>query len=189
MKTVTLNKKDIQHFAKERNSLLASSKDDWVFFLDSDEQPDQVLQKELRNVPEKSHGINGYYIRRKNYFMNIFVGDELLVRVGRKKSGKWVKRVHEEWKIRGKIGILKGYIKHDTAVSVREMVSKINKYSGLHAMENKHRNKKSSIVKICIFPILKFVESLLQGRGLVFSILQSFHSFLGWSKQWELSKK
>lgn len=188
MKTVTLNKKNILDFAKERNLKLASSDDEWVFFLDSDEKPDPVLRKEIKDIA-KQDAVNGYYIKRKNYFLDTFVGEEWLVRVGRKGAGKWERRVHEVWKIKGKLGNLKGYIKHNTAGSISEMLSKINKYSGLHALENKQRRKKSSIVKICLFPIFKFAESLIKRRGLVFSILQSFHSFLAWSKQWELSRK
>lgn len=189
MKTVILNKKNIKDFAKERNSLLAKIKDEWVFFLDSDEAPDKVLKKELANISKKEPGVKGYYVTRKNYFLNIFVGQEKLVRVGKRRAGKWEHRVHEVWRIKGRMGYLKGYIRHNTAASVGEMVSKINNYSGLHALENKQRNRKSSIVKICLFPLFKFVESIIKGRGFVFSVLQSFHSFLAWSKQWEISKK
>jgi hypothetical protein len=68
-------------------------------------------------------------------------------------------------------------------------VNKINFYSTLHAEENLADGKKSNLFKIVCYPPAKLIQSLLIGRGFVFSMLQSFHSYLAWSKEWQLTRK
>ena len=106
------------------------------------------------------------------------------MRIGRRGAGLWQRKVHEVWRIKGKVGTLKNYLIHNTYESIENAVEKINFYSSLHAEENENEGKKSGLFKIAFYPKLKFVQNTLMGRGFVFSMLQSFHSFLGWSKQW-----
>lgn len=188
IQTITLNKAGIKDFAKERNNLLSKSKAEWVFFLDKDETFNTEFKKSLDSAVE-SKIYNGFYIKRENYMAGKYVGTDYILRVVKKGKGKWHRAVHEQLIVNGKVGVLKGVITHNTAESVYKMVGKINFYSTLHATENIKQKKEVNIIKIILFPILKFLQSITKGRGVVFSILQSFHSFLAWSKQWELQKK
>lgn len=183
---ITLRKVNIKNFAKERNILLKKAKSDWVFFLDSDEKMTAALKKEIQNAI-KSKKFNGYDIKRINYFMGEYAGTDKIVRLGRKGSGTWHRAVHEVWEMRGEVGELKNHIIHDTG-SMEKMVNKINFYSTLHARENLKEGKKATFLKIIFYPLFKFFESFFSGRGVIMSMLQSFHSFLSWSKQWELQK-
>ncbi len=178
--TLTLKKNNITDFAKERNTILKKAKSDWVIFLDSDEVLSNALKKEIENLDPGD--FNGFYIRRENYFLRQHIGTDKILRLGKANSGKWVRRVHETWKIKGKVGELNNPIIHNSAKSLHEMIAKINNYSTLHALANKEEGKRSNIFKIIFFPKLKFWESVLMGRGVTFSILQAFHSFLSWSK-------
>ena len=171
---ITLNKKGITDFAKERNLLLSKAKRAWVLFLDSDE--------ELSGRILISDGFNGYRLRRDNYFLGKFVGSDLIVRLARKDSGKWVRRVHEVWKVKGKIGTQKAYIIHNTADNLTAYIEKINFYSDLHARANMEEGKSSNLFKIIFFPRLKFILTLFKSKNVIFSIMQSFHSFLSWTK-------
>lgn len=190
MKIITLTKKNITHFAGQRNNLLKNTKNEWVFFLDKDEKLSPELARELKKFTKNKQTIyKGYYVRRKNYFLGQYVGTDKVIRVGKKKSGYWQRRVHEKWKIEGAVGELNGFIIHNTADSVYEMIFKVNRYSTLHAIANASDRKKSSILKIIIFPILKFFQSMSEGKGVILGVLLSFHSFLAWTKQWEQSKK
>ena len=96
--------------------------------------------------------------------------------------------MHEVWRINGKIGELKNPIVHETAKSLKEYISKLNHYSTLHAEANINDGKRAGFFKVIFYPKFKFIESIIGGRGVVFSILQSFHSFLAWSKQWILQE-
>jgi hypothetical protein len=188
LEIVTLNQPGITDFAKERNSLLKKSKAEWVFFVDSDEKVSPALIKEVNQLTnELSNKYNGYYVFRKNYFLGKYNGMDKILRLGRRNAGMWERKVHETWKINGNIGILKNPLVHNTAKNLHEFINKINNYSTLHAEENLKSGKRSNIFKIIFYPMFKFVQSMIIGRGFVMSMLQSLHSYLAWSKEWKLS--
>lgn len=187
IETLTLNDPRITDFALARNKLLESAKEDWIIFIDTDEVVSKELESELKDLNPED--INGFYIKRKIIFLGKEIGEDKVLRLGRKGSGKWARKVHETWNIKGKTRTLKNYIIHDTASDLHSYIEKMNKYSNLHALENKVEGKKTNIFKIIFYPKAKFIQNIFSGRGFVFSMLQSFHSFLGWSKLWNLEKK
>lgn len=182
-----LKQKSITDFAKARNDLLKSAKGPWVLFLDTDEEFPPELKKEIENLDPKD--INGYFIKRKIFFLGKYVGIDKVLRLGKKDAGIWKRSVHETWDIKGNSKTLKNYIIHNTGNDLHSYIDKINFYSTLHAKENLKEGKKSNIFKIIIYPKAKFIQNILLGRGVLFSMLQSLHSFLGWSKLWEIQKK
>lgn len=185
--TLTLSEKNITDFAEARNRLLKSAKNDWVFFVDTDEVVTKKLIKEIVDLEPKD--FDGYYIRRKIIFMGREIGEDKVLRLGKKNAGRWERKVHETWNIRGKVGTLNNYIIHNTAGNIQSYIEKMNKYSEIHAGENMREGKRSTLFKIIFYPKGKFIQNIFTGRGFVFSMLQSFHSFLGWSKLWELQKR
>lgn len=178
------------NFAEQRNFGLGMARGRWVLFVDSDEVVSEALASEIVNL--KSRILNqyhGFYIKRKIVFLGKAVGEDKVLRLARKDSGKWVRAVHETWDVAGRAATLKNYIIHNTAGNLHEYLEKINKYSDIHARENLKESKRSNIGKIIFYPILKFWQNMLLGRGFVFSLLQSFHSFLSWTKLWIIQKK
>ena len=184
---ITLKVPDIRDFAYERNKLLKKTGSVWVFFVDGDEEISEELKKEIENLDPGSY--NGYYVKRKIIFLGHVIGEDKVLRLGKRDAGKWNRKVHEVWNIKGKVGLLKNFLIHNTAEDISSYVGKINKYSGIHAEENLKEGKKVSILKIIFYPKMMFLKNILQGRGFTFSMLQSLHSFLGWSKEWELTRK
>ena len=178
METIILDKKNVTDFAEERNKLLEKAKDDWVLFLDGEEK---LLHGGV-NINTPPRCILGYRIRRDNYFLEKFVGSEWLVRLGRKNAGKWVRRVHEFWDIKQSSHLAGVIIKHNTAGNLHEYIARINRYSTLHALANKEEGKKSGVFKVIFYPVAKFIFTFIKSRHVVFSIMQSLHSFLSWSK-------
>ena len=166
LSTFTLNKPNIIDFAEARNDLLKKSKTDWVLFLDSDEK------------------IDSYYLKRKNYFLGQYVGTDKIIRLVKKGTGKFARAVHEIWipNEKHKNGIIKEKIIHNTADNLRDYMKKMNYYSDLHAKENLKEGKRSTLYKIIFFPIAKFFVSLIKSKHIVFSIMQSLHSYLSWTK-------
>lgn len=179
---ITLSKEGITDFALERNILLAKSKAVWILFLDSDEKI-STAKRIIRHQLPLSSEFSGYRIVRDNYFLGKYVGTDKIIRLGKKDAGKWVRRVHEIWQIKGKVGELKSpIIIHNTAKNLFDYVSKMNFYSTLHAKANREEGKNSSLFKIIFYPKMKFWITLFKSRNVVFSIMQAFHSFLSWSK-------
>lgn len=187
LEIVILKKENISDFAKERNLALKESQTEWVFFIDTDETISKELEKEINRLDFKDY--NGFYIRRKNYFCGQFVGEDKIIRLAKKDAGKWKRVVHETWNVSGKIGELKNPIIHNTADNLSDYIKKINFYSTLHAEANRAEGKQSSLFKIILYPKMKFLETFLKSRHFVFSLAQSFHSFLAWSKLWMLQRE
>lgn len=184
IETLTLNEPNVIDFAGARNKLLQKAKEDWVLFVDTDETVSESLKKELGNLDPKD--FKGFYIKRKIIFLNKEIGEDKVLRLGKKGSGKWGRKVHETWNIQGKVGTLKNYLIHNTSGDLKSYIEKMNKYSDLHAMENMNEGKKANIFKIIAYPKAKFIQNIFAGRGFTFAMLQSFHSFLGWAKLWEI---
>ena len=182
-----LNEPEIRDFALARNKILEHSKSDWIFFIDSDEIIPKKLYEELKSL--NLGGYTGFYVWRDNYFLGRFIGRDKILRLGRRGFGSWYRKVHEEWGLKGRKGELKNHIFHETAKSLKEYIYKLNLYSTLHAEANTLEGKKANLFKIIFYPKIKFFQSVIGGRGVVFSILQSFHSFLSWSKLWLSQKK
>jgi len=179
---ITIKDKKIEDFADERNKALQKASSEWVLFLDSDEVLSDELKNEIKNL-KPDNRINGYYIKRRG------TTEEKLLRLARKSAGKWERCVHEVWKIKGTTGYLKNPIIHRDKISISEIVNKAEFYSTLHAKANKLEGKKSNLCKIIFFPLLKFPQTYFVKKaykkgtwGFVFSLMQSFQSFLSWTK-------
>jgi glycosyltransferase involved in cell wall biosynthesis len=184
---ITIKKDKIEDFSKERNRALERTQDEWVFFLDSDEELSPRLKEEIENLKPDGK-VNGYYIKRRG------IVEEKLLRLARKNAGRWERCVHEVWRVKGKVDYLRNPIIHNEDMGIFEMVKKADFYSTLHAKANKLEGKKSNIVKIMISPFYKFFQTFIvkkaykKGtRGFVFSLFQSFQSFLSWTKLYFLS--
>ena len=192
-----LNKTNITDFARERNNLLKNSKSDWNLFLDSDERLNNeslslrgaksdvaIRIKRLLHFIRNDTKYECFYIKRKNYFLGHYVGTDKIIRLVKKGTGRFERIVHEVWKPddKEKIGIIKEKIIHNTADNLKDYLVKINNYSNLHAKANLKEGKRSNLFKIIFFPIAKFIVTLIKSRHIVFSIMQSLHSYLSWTK-------
>ena len=172
-----LNKPNITDFAKERNNLLKKAKTDWVLFIDSDEQ---ITNAKL----QITNKYQSYKLQRKTYFLGKLVEIDYPIRIVKKGTGKWVRAVHEVWEPNNlsKVGKSNEEIVHNTANNLTDYLNKINNYSTLHARANLKEGKRSSLIKIIIYPIGNLVVHYVKSRNIVFSIMKSLHSFLSWTK-------
>lgn len=188
------------NYASQRNFALRKTKSDWILFVDADEIVSVKLNIEVGKAI-LSEDFSGYYIRRLDIFKGKLlrhgeVGNTKIVRLARKNLGNWVRRVHEIWKIDGKVGTLREALIHNPHPDVNSFLEKTDRYSTLHAKANHEEQKEANIPKVVVYPFLKFIynyvflRGFLDGvRGLVYATLMSFHSFLSWSKLWMSQRK
>src|SRR3989344_125091 len=186
-------------FAAQRNFGLEKAISDWVLFIDADELISNNLSVEIMNKVKRKD-IDGCFFKRQDIFMGKELkhgepGNIKLLRLAQKNKGKWKRKVHEYWQIKGNVSTFKSALIHNSHKDLSEFIGTINYYSEIHARENVKENKRSSLVKILFFPILHFCNNFILKRGFmdgsggfVFAFLMSFHSYLSWSKQWLIQK-
>lgn len=185
-------------FAAQRNFGIKKSQNDWVLFLDSDE----IIPTSLRNeIQSLNPGLStaGYMVKRKNYIFGRLVkyGDyknDYVVRLVKKGSGAWKRRVHELWETNKSIDKLTSPIIHHPHKSITHFVNKTILYSQIHAGENARERKRVNMFIVIFKPILKFYYlyllklGILDGTvGFILAGLSAFHSFSAWS-QYYISK-
>lgn len=175
-------------FADQRNFGLTKATHEWILFIDADEIVSKELAREIREEIA-SRSADGYLLKRVGWI------DEWVLRLAKKGAGKWRREVHEVWDIKGNIKKLHSPLLHSPSEDLFKYLAKINFYSSLHAKSNISEGKNVNLIKIVFWPVFKFILNFIVKRGytdgvhgFVVAIMMSFHSFLAWSKQWELQK-
>lgn len=201
----SFNAKIIKHglnndFSKQRNFALENASNEWILFVDADERISEILAKEI-SIVTSSNKFDGYFIRRDDIIWGRRLkygetGDMKFLRLAKKSFGQWEGKVHEEWKVEGKIGTLFNRIDHYPHQTIEEFLKEINYYTDLRAEELHLKGIKVKWYQILLYPKAKFLLNyflrlgLLDGLpGFVFAIMMSFHSFLVRGKLWLLNQK
>ena len=191
-------------FAQQRNFGLSKANNEWILFVDADEEVSKELKKEIVSL---FHGSivkeNAFYLRRIDYFWNheLKFGEikKVRIRLLKKNSGTWMGNVHEEFRIKNsklKIAKLNNYINHYPHPTLKEFISDVNNYSSIRAEELFNRGTKTNVFEIIFLPFGKFIYNyffnlgFLDGAvGFTYSFMMSFHSFLVRSKLYQLTNK
>ena len=185
-------------FASLRNSALKHAKNDWVLFIDADEEVPDKLQKEILNSIQNPQA-DGYYLSRRDFFLGRWLkfgetGNMKLLKLGRKKVGKWTRPVHEEWQIESTT-TLNSYLNHYPHPTIAEFLSRIHRWSTIDAEVFYQQGGRANFLKIILYPIGKFFINyivrlgFLDGMpGLIMALMMSFHSFLTRAKLYQLNR-
>lgn len=184
------------NFSHQRNEALKYATNDWVLFLDSDENPSPELITFLNQ--ESLNPATVYAFKRHLIYIDQIIRhgqaqNDYPVRLFIKTSGKYVGQVHEIWKTTNNIKKINIPILHSSAPSLKIFLDKINFYSTLRAQELFSQKVPIHWVDIIIYPKAKFIDlfffklGFLDGiAGLIITLSLSFHSFLVRSKLWRL---
>jgi hypothetical protein len=173
---------------------LEKATNEWILFIDSDERICDKLKAEIINKLKNTNDINGFYFKRTD----IFLGNTLkhgetsrvqLIRLGKKSKGMWQGRVHEKWKIGGRLGRMGNPIMHNSHMNLRSFLEKINIYSDIVAQSWIEEGRIIRKDETITYPLGKFLYNyflkfgFLDGfAGLVIAICMSLHSFLARAK-------
>lgn len=191
-------------FATQRNFALTKATEEWVLFVDADERVTPSLAQEIcTEVARENHprGVQAFAIKRVDQMWGRKLkygetGNVELLRLAKKEVGKWKRQVHETWDVKGGVSLLKNPLLHYPHPTIQEFLSDIDRYSTLHAQANYEEGKRSNLLKIILWPKLKFIQNyifrngFLDGpQGFMVAMLMSFHSYLAWGKLWLLQRK
>ncbi len=187
-------------FAAQRNFGLEKVMGEWVLFVDADERISPDLKKEIMETIKKIN-VNGFYLKRHDFFGGRWLkhgetANVRLLRLGRRGKGKFERKVHETWEIKGEIGELKNPLLHYPHQTLSDFIDHVNFHSTLHAEALEKEDVKPSLWRIIFYPKAKFIQNyifrlgFLDGTpGIIVALMMSFHSFLARAKLYFLWKK
>lgn len=200
---VEILKEDLDgNFSRQRNLGIDKAKGDWILFVDADERVTDSLRYEIQSViSDPLNYYNGFVLKRKDFIWNkqLRYGETAgisFLRLARKNSGRWEGRVHEKWKVKGKIGKLNNSLIHFPHQTLEQFLSEVNLYTDIRSKELYSKGVKTNLFLIIAYPKAKFFVNYIIRRGfldglpgLVFATVMSFHSFLVRAKLWMLWQK
>jgi glycosyltransferase involved in cell wall biosynthesis len=152
-------------YAQTKNLANQKARYDWILSLDADEELSETLQKSILEI--KNAGIEhackinrltnycGKWIRHSSWY------PDHKIRIFNRKNAEWQgDYVHEKLCILNfdpEITLLKGHCYHYSVKSIEDHVAQVNKFSTLSALEQLHKGKKPSWVKLLFSPVSKFI--------------------------------
>ncbi|MFA4826888.1 MAG: glycosyltransferase family 2 protein [Candidatus Shapirobacteria bacterium] len=185
-------------FSAQRNFALSKTKNDWVLWLDPDEQPEEKLIRFLGNIDTSLY--NYAFKRPLVYLNNILTHGEsfnvYITRLFNKNHGQFAGLVHETWQSSKPVVQKDLSILHYSIPNLKAFLEKINFYSTLRAQELFNQKVKTNLFQIIFYPKAKFIQNYIFRLGfldftpgIIIALCMSFHSFLVRSKLWHLSQK
>jgi len=193
-------KNPFKDFSDQRNLALSLAKNEWVFYIDSDEQATSAFIEEFKSkVGKAGNDVSGFYVRRKTFYLGKdWEFTDRVERIFRKDKLKgWHGVVHETPGVEGKLETINKPILHYTHRNLEQMVSKTNEWSEFEAdLRAKARHPKMNVFRFARVMITGFLRSYISEKGykngtagLIESIYQAFSMFITYAKLWERQLK
>jgi glycosyltransferase involved in cell wall biosynthesis len=191
-------------FALQKNSSLAKATGDWILSLDADEEVSPELAQSILSLLRSGSApeYNGYMMNRRNIYFGTWLKrcgyypDPKLRLVKRGTTQFELRPVHEDMKMPGRKGHLRGDLLHHAYKNLEDFLEHQNRYSSLGAEMVVAKGKVGfSFVNIVLRPLVRFVYSyffragFLDGKvGLL--VLMNHAMYVSWkyAKAWELSR-
>jgi glycosyltransferase involved in cell wall biosynthesis len=189
-------------FTRQKNSAIEKAGGDWILSLDADEEVSPALQKEISQALAAEAGTNGFSVPRKNFFLGQWIRyggfyPDRKLRLVLKKIARFEDRaVHEDIKVNGPVGELRGALLHHAYPTLSSYLEHMNRYSSLAAemavTDHKHG---FSVFNIVVRPCTTFVYNyflrlgFLDGReGLLLHLYHAVYVSWKYAKIWEISR-
>jgi glycosyltransferase involved in cell wall biosynthesis len=185
-------------FAGTKEYGVSLTHNDWVLWIDADEEITPELSNELNAFKKTIPEHKAYSVARKAYFLDRWIKHSgwypsRVLRLFNKNSAYFsLKQVHEHLVVNGSTGKLENDLNHYTDWNIEHYFNKFNKYTTLAAEELALKNKTFRITDITLRPLWLFIKMYIIKRGFldgiqgfILAIFSSLYVFTKYSKLWE----
>ncbi|MBW2056316.1 MAG: glycosyltransferase family 2 protein [Deltaproteobacteria bacterium] len=177
------------------------TRNEWIMFVDADEEVEPELVDEIRRELEQNHGEwDGYICHRRTFYLGRWIAHggwypDYEIRLYRRHKGRWMGDLHAKVVVEGRVKHLKHHYLHYTYRDISDQIQTIDRYSRTTAQEMAASGKRSSLPRLLFRPPFRFLkEYLLKGGfrdgvpGLVIAVCTTFYVFVKYAKLWELER-
>lgn len=191
-----------QGYSGSKAFALRKATNEWVFWIDADEEMPPALRTEIEQRLRQSSEYAGYKIPRLAYFLGRWIWHSgwypgHVLRLFRKSHAKFSDvRVHEGVEIDGPVGKLKNHLLHYTDRDTRNYFRKYDQFTSLAARQLAERGRKFRVSDLIFRPLILFIKMyiLKQGfrdgiQGLILAVFSANYVFTKYAKLWENQKR
>ena len=191
-----------QGYAKTKQYAVSLTSNDWILWIDADEELTTGLSKEITEYKNKSPEYTAYSFPRKAFFLGRWIKHSgwypgRVTRIFNKNRAEFdEKDVHENLIVHGQIGELNNDINHYTDPTIHHYFVKFNRYTTLAAEELFDKGKSFLISDIILRPLFIFIKMFILKRGFldgvqgfILAVFSSAYVFTKYCKLWELKRK
>lgn len=167
---------NLQNFHINKNKAIDAALGDWVLQLDADEIITKELKEEIQKAVEDQK-YDGYWIPRKNFFLNRFLTKggqypDFTLRLYRKGKGRLPgKDVHEQAIVEGKVGYLKNDLLHMRDKNFSIYLNRFKRYTDLLASQLKDKGESINLISFANYMFIKpafwFIKAYIRHKGYV----------------------
>ncbi len=169
-------------FAAQRNYGLSKAKGDWVLMIDDDEIVSPALAVEIKKAITSAQHRAYYLIRRDRYLGQTLkhgeTGNIKIIRLAKKDTGRFVRPVHEFWKVKGRAGELTNPLLHERGELVTPFIERIAFYGPIDAQSLNSEGKPFSYARLLANPLAKFIYNYKIKLGFLDGYLGLFQAYL-----------
>lgn len=191
-------------FGAQKQFAVDAAKNDWVLCIDADEQVSQKLQQSIEQTVCLNDSVEyqAYQFPRCNMFMGRWLrhGEgypDYSLRLFNRNYARWSDDpVHEKVVSEKEVGVLQGDLLHQSQETLDKYLEKQNRYTTLQAEQLYKNGKKSSLLKIIVSPLFRFIKfyfiklGFLDGiPGLIHILIGCQNSFTKYTKLYERQNK
>lgn len=188
-------------FRDQYNYCISKAKNDWILFLDADEEVSRELAEEIKERLDREAGtFDGYIAHRRNFYLGRWIMHggwvpDSEIRLFRKSRGGFSGALHANVKVKGKVGELKHYYYHYNYRDIADQIDTINRYSKTAAEDMLREGKRFRYSDLLLRPPIRFIKEYVFKRGfldgmpgLVIAVSTMYYVFAKYAKLWELER-
>lgn len=187
-----------------RNFAISKANGEWILILDADEEIPDALASRIKEIINGLSVPDFIEIPRKNIIFGRWMKASMWwpdyhIRLFRKGKVIWNEAIHSKPKTEGRGLMLPTEeslaIIHHNYQSVSQFIDRMNRYSGIQALELKEKGEIFSWKDLLEKPLGEFLSRFFDGKGYMdglhgfaLSLLQAFSFLVVYLNLWEMTK-
>ena len=157
---------------EQKNFAITQAKHPYILSLDADEMPDEIFLHEIKKI-KNNWQHDGYSVNRLNNYCGKWIRHgawypDIKLRLWDSRKGKWTgTNPHDKYEMNETCSIIHvpGNLLHYSYQTVDEHKKKIDYFSTIAANAYWRKKKKSSLFKMIMSPIFRFIRDYIIKRG------------------------